>query len=273
MSTEKRKINVGILPEQKDDYSQFEEEEFRWDRIIPAGVTLLLIIVFALYWLVADPESPSDTAQKPSTNEALAVTNTKTVQAANPVIVKNEEKATELKEVTLKLATSKPGSIESANVQQAEPVEVPANKVEAEQKKQDDHVNAITKPVATVQKTAKHSPVEILDARIKKAQLSSNLEKGMPVDKLSSQVLMSQEGIIKVHLFTEMENLRGQYLLHDWYRNGERQARVKIPVNYDHQRSSSSKFINQQMLGTWTVKVIDEQGKHYIYASFEVIAP
>jgi len=270
MSTETRKINVGILPEQKDDYSQFEEEEFRWDRIIPAGITLVLIIVFALYWLVVGSESPSTIEQKPSHKKNLDATTTTTVKAAPLVIVKNEDKATELKEIPLKPTTTKP---QSTNTKQIEPVKVPANKVEAEQKNQADHVKAIIKPVAMVQTITQHSPVEILDTRIKKAQLSSNLEKGMPVDKLSSQVLMSQEGIIKVHLFTEMENLRGQYLLHDWYRNGERQARVKIPVNYDHQRSSSSKFINQQMLGTWTVKVIDEQGKHYIYASFEVIAP
>ena len=70
-----------------------------------------------------------------------------------------------------------------------------------------------------------------------------------------------------------MENLRGQNLFHYWYLNGEKHARVRVPVNHNQQRSSSSKFINKQMLGKWTVQVLDDQGKAYVEASFDVVNP
>ncbi len=39
-----RKLHLGPLPEQRDDYSQYEQTVIRWDRIgVMAGVTLLVV--------------------------------------------------------------------------------------------------------------------------------------------------------------------------------------------------------------------------------------
>jgi len=251
MSTDKRKVHVGLLPEQTEDYSQYEESELNWGRIIPAAILVVVIVIFSMYSLLESEEAP--------TNKIEPVSNTE--QILNNATTKNS-------------VASAPDKVQSP-VKTAEPV------TKATIKEDSSLINKVNvKLVESVHKNKPRphqkspgTPVKILDAHIKKAQLSSNLIKGIPVDSLSPQVLMSEEGIIRVHLYTEMENLRGQNLFHYWYLNGEKQARVRVPINHDHQRSSSSKFINKQMLGKWSVQVLDDQGKAYIEVNFEVISP
>ncbi|MFT6121745.1 MAG: hypothetical protein ACJAWS_000158 [Oleiphilaceae bacterium] len=279
MSTDKQKINVGLLPEQTEDYSQYEENELNWGRIIFAAVIAVIIAIFSIYYLLTSEEAPtnelktaSSMAQAPNNAhtkipatrdpEKVQLTPQAATQATKPEPLKKVVEANLPKSVDVPLVKKIAKKEETPLIQQA-----PTNtKVEANK-----HIAKAHQKTPYMHQVKAVSPVEILDTRIKKAQLSSNLVKGLPVDTLSSEVLMSEEGIIRVHLYTEMENLRGQNLFHHWYLNGEKQARVRIPVNHKTQRSSSSKFINKQMLGKWTVQVLDEQGKAYIEVNFEVI--
>ncbi len=115
------------------------------------------------------------------------------------------------------------------------------------------------------------APVRRLREGISRALLTLDLKDREPGEALGAQVAMNDEGIIKVILFTEMEGLRGKVLHHEWFRNEQRMARVRIPVNTETQRSHSSKFINRQMLGDWMVKVVDDKGDVYATAAFEVV--
>jgi hypothetical protein len=287
MSTDKRKINVGLLPEQSEDYSRYEESELNWGRIIFAAVIVLIIVVFSIYSLLKSEEVPTNKLNSLSSIEqAPKNINTPTTPTIEPKKAQLKTKATdpEAKPQPLtEVAEAKtPKSVEA-------PLEKEITKKEAslliEKVTTNSEVETILAPKTHQKKTSPQqtqayvhpvktvSPVKILDKRIKKAQLSSNLIKGLPIDSLSSQVHMSEEGIIRVHLYTEMEDLRGQNLFHHWYRNGEKQASVRVPVNHNHQRSSSSKFINKQMLGKWTVQVLNEEGKAYIEVNFEVVKP
>jgi len=288
MSTDKRKINISILPEQTENYSQYEESEFNWGRIIPAVVLVLIIVASTLYLLLKNEEAPTNKIDSVDSTEQIPnKPNTETSASSEP-----EKNQTTLKEtvpsVTKLEPITKATEANASKLNKAQPEKKTTKAVDAPLiKKMASNIKVDAKPVTeahqkkptTQQKkpdihlTKAVSPVKILDTHINKAQLSSNLVKGLPVDNLSSQVLMSEEGIIRVHLYTEMENLRGQSLFHHWYLNGEKQARVRVPINHNQQRSSSSKFINRQMLGKWTVQVLDEQGKAYIEVNFEVVSP
>ena len=253
MNTAKRKINVGLLPEQTEDYSQYEESELNWARIIMAAA-IVLIMLFSIYAILKnddETESEINTVENTPTESAV----TMPAEDQPPTVALNKPEAI----ATHSTATSKQTNIAPKKTKTTHPVPTVKPLASASVKKAKPH----TKQTKT--------PIKILDSRIKKAQLSSNLIKGLPVDTLSSQVSMSDEGIIRVHLYTEMENLRGQNLYHHWYRNGHKQAKVRVPINHNHQRSSSSKFINKHMLGQWTVQVLDDQGKAYIEVNFEVI--
>jgi len=281
MSTAKRKINVGLLPEQTEDYSQYEESELNWGRIIPAAVLAFIIIIFFIYSFLKSEEVPTNNIdsivsheQKPNITKTKASAtsepekNQATLKNVTPSVHKSESLAK-----TAEANTAKPDETlltKKATIKVASPLIREAatiTKVDAKPTTKTQQKKPYIHQINTV------PPVKILDTHIKKAQLSSDLIKGMPIDALSSQVFMSDEGIIRVHLYTEMEDLRGQNLFHHWYLNGVKQARVRIPINHNHQRSSSSKFINKQMLGKWVVQVLDEQGKAYIEVNFEVVSP
>lgn len=273
MSTDKqRTVKIGILPEQTEDYSQYEESELNWGRISAAGILALIVLAVLIYVLLGnndnDVTSPSKTVVLPTINH------NEIEKAPTPTPTKTVEKVTQESKKMLPVDLKKTN--EAVSPQVSIPVkQAPSNtaKTDLPIAKTEQKIAASQQSHAQTHPTKIVTPVKILDPRIKKAQLSSKLIKGLPVDSLLSKVQMSQEGIIRVHLYTEMENLRGQDLYHHWYRNGEKQARVRIPVNHNHQRSSSSKFINKQMLGQWAVQVLDEQGKAYIEVNFEVVNP
>jgi len=112
--------------------------------------------------------------------------------------------------------------------------------------------------------------VLIVNSAIKDAVLSLSIKNDVPGEPLKHSVNMQDQSLIKVILYTEMQGLKGKVLYHEWYRDGVKQARVKIPVNVKNQRSYSSKFIDKYMQGKWQVKVIDSAGEPYVLADFEV---
>ena len=277
MSTEKRTIKVGILPEQTEDYSRYEESELNWGRIVSAA-TLLLIIVSIFIFLFKSSDNATINTPDPSQNESYTedIARLKSPSVQPNIAASKTSSTPKVVSEEPSIQTAKANGVASIAVistaavdpKQNAPLSQPSEVASAAaQKTEAQDLHRATHPVKLIK------PVKVLNSNITVAQLSSNLIKGRPVDSLPAEILMSEEGIIRVHLYTEMTNLRGQNLYHHWYRNGVKQARVRVPINHNNQRSSSSKFINKQMLGKWSVQVLDEQGKAYIEANFEVIKP
>ena len=112
--------------------------------------------------------------------------------------------------------------------------------------------------------------VSIRSPNIKRAQLTSNVVNGQPVDQIGPIIAMNQQGMVKVFLWTEIDDLKGRKLFHDWYWGGERRFHARIPVTRNHQTGTSIKFIERSMTGPWEVKVIDNYKRVYAEARFEV---
>jgi hypothetical protein len=113
--------------------------------------------------------------------------------------------------------------------------------------------------------------IKLLSDGIVHAQLAHALDnEKKPVDTLTKSLRMNAEGLLRVYLYTEIRGLSGTTLYHTWYLNGDRMARVRIPVVRDDYRASSSKFIDTMMLGTWQVTITDDSGKPYADVSFVV---
>lgn len=261
--TAKGKLNVGSLPEQSDDYSQFEESSLRWDRIILVALAVIVMIV-TLYTLFS-----GEASKQPSTT----MTETQPVVPVDPPSLSPEKQLSALPKTISDVAhQEKQAPSPETKYQTA------ANAQEARSQEQQTTVvkpaaGRDAKVIAPGKKTVEPSPIHISNPGIIQAQLSANINDARSVDITGHEVSMSGQNVIKVILFTEMDGLRGRVLYHDWYRNNIRQARVKIPVNVSPQRSTSSKYINQQMLGAWQVKVVDETDTLYLQADFNVISP
>jgi hypothetical protein len=67
--------------------------------------------------------------------------------------------------------------------------------------------------------------------------------------------------ISKIYFFTDMRNFQGQTLTHQWSLNGWVAQSIPFEVKGNRWRVSSNKSLKPRSKGTWTVKVLDEQGK------------
>jgi len=272
----KNKINLNPLPQQADDYSRYEDNEFRWDRIIAAILVISLVIV-ALGYLVFSSDEVINKSELKS--KALEISDTsglkntpkEVIQTEAPLFLEKAEKVSSSKHTAeiLKAIPLENNSKMSVSQQPTKPIKL------KREEKIDAKLAVIAKPLVVETVTdvqTRPASVLIVNSAIARANLSLSIKKDEPGRALNHSIVMPEKGIIKVILFTEMNDIRGRTLFHEWYLNGKRQARVRIPVNVSHQKSFSSKFINQQMLGQWLVKVVDENGEPYILADFEVVS-
>lgn len=112
--------------------------------------------------------------------------------------------------------------------------------------------------------------VTIESDHLKRAVLSRKLQDKEPAGELPAEVTMNNEGIIRVYFFNELENLKGQTVFHDWYRDDERVARVTMRPRGNSLRASSAKYINRNMLGQWRVEATTKSGDRLGSGHFNV---
>ena len=269
--SQKKKLILGPLPEELD-LSQYEETVTRWDRVIGVALVGLILLSALIYIFLPEAEQASEQtseqvsapaeAQAPVSSGANPPAESSLVMPEEPVVA--EEKTTEISEKELPSVAQDPIETSPAEAESSVPTQPVSENTEA------TSVDSPQKPAADSEALAELS---IKHPAISQAVLTLELNNDKPGSPLPAELALPESGITKVILFTEMQGLRGQTLFHDWYRNGVRQARVKIPVNVNTQRSFSSKFINTQMTGDWQVKVVDAKAILYAEAGFSILAP
>ncbi|GEM_PF-1182087 len=243
-----QKIKVGPLPKQAENYGHFEEEKILWGRVLAFALIVVVALGFGVKILTSSPEVEMTVPVLPAMPQVKSVTEYREPARATA------ESSNATPEPPAQELLSEGVSVDSASTVADLSVErVPGEAIPAAQ------------PLAQV-----ISPISTYHEGMAVAALTYELKDGRPVDSLGYNIPMNDEGIIKVILFTQMNGLKGTVLFHDWYRADKRMARVKIPVNVKDQDSYSSKFINTQMLGHWTVKIVDGNGDLYAEANFSV---
>lgn len=270
----KRKIALGPLPEQREDYSHYEESFVRWDRIVGFGLLVLVVLLLLISLSTAnkddaldfdEAETPLDSSIKEPKIAVIEKTDDPdSVKQASPKPEVTVPPLGELKPEELAQLVSTPKVVE-------EPKEIKAPAPEAKPLETDSDESVNAQPAVKISEASPAS-VLIINSAIKEAVLSLSIKNDVPGEPLQHRVVMPESGLIKVILHTEMHGLRGATLYHHWYREGVRQAKVRIPVNVAKQKSYSSKFIDKHMLGAWQVKVLDASGELYILADFEVVS-
>lgn len=270
--SQKKKLILSPLPEQTDDYSRYEESETRWDRIIALVVILVLFIGVLIYFLVSDDEGNATKVLDTTISEEQ-VSDLEPEEISSPVVQDNIEKADVLTQSIEQKSASvdaKSDDISSKEASSKSELEQP---VMADLGANAQIENVVKKASETRASKVRSAQIKIQNNALTRAVLTLKIKDKEPRGSIPYELALPEEGIVKVILFTEMKGLRGKKLYHEWYRNGVRQARVRIPVNVDKQSSYSSKYINVQMLGDWQVKVVDEKQNAYALAEFKVVLP
>lgn len=97
---------------------------------------------------------------------------------------------------------------------------------------------------------------EMLQGSVARSVFTSDIQDREPVDQLT-QVSAPNE---QVYFFTELKDLDGQTVKHRWRYQGEVVAEVAFNVRGSRWRVWSSKNLQPDQLGTWTVEVVNGNG-------------
>lgn len=140
----------------------------------------------------------------------------------------------------------------------AEPAVLPETEVPAEQPSSAPDVAA----------GSSHGAVAILDERVGRAQLTTNVVNREPVDELSQSVHTASSGEDYIYFFTEIRELAGQTIVHRWEHGGSVVASVPFRIGGNRWRVFSRKSIAADQTGQWTVTAVGPHGDVLARAAF-----
>lgn len=116
-----------------------------------------------------------------------------------------------------------------------------------------------TSPINSIPNTTVTPPVPIpapLPAQVSRATFTTGLVAREPINQVS-RINAGQT----VYYFTELTGLQGHVVTHRWEYNGQFQLGMQFPVSGERWRVQSSKSITPNMVGTWSVTVINDNGQ------------
>ncbi len=263
-----KKIAVGPLPPPKEDFTQYEETKILWGRL-----ALMFGGVFALAF------AGLHTLFSPATEERVVSVIEQRRMAERELLLSTQAPQTNAVVASVQEVATLDGSVtepQAAVIEINQGEDAVTELVDAAQVSPFANNAAVEVPRAASLRNkeamAPVSAVTTLHPGIRAATLASNVDsKRQPDDVLGYEVSMNGEDLIKVVLHTQLQNIKGVTLYHEWHRGDQRYARVRIPVTSKEQGSYSSKFIDQYMTGEWSVQVRDEQGELYAMANFKVV--
>ena len=278
--TQKNNLAIRIQVKKKPLPAQVKaaDVEILWGRIAAAVLGVIMLLVIGVWMWLHSPSSHAPPSKKSS--NALTATEVQSSSSA-PATVTAEVPEPVPETVASEIAqiTAAPEPAVGADALPAGSAQAVANTLEPSPAKPIN--NAKTSPVRPQASTAKAAnvtsnqplaEVKINSALITSAALSTEISKRMPGAPLPQVVHLNGAPLLTLYFFTHYQNAKGQWLYHDWYRNGKRIARIKSRPHLKAFKAYSSKYIDKFMLGDWQVKVSDQQGKVLAAASF-TLAP
>lgn len=107
------------------------------------------------------------------------------------------------------------------------------------------------------------------DADVARAGFTTEIIAREPAD----QIVILREPANEVYYFTDLRNMEGRTITHQWEFDGKVVSEVAFDVAGPRWRVHSKKALDASMLGTWTVIVRDESGWPLHATLFEYEAP
>lgn len=162
-------------------------------------------------------------------------------------------------------------SVETASTDRNKQAEVGARPATATTRAPSPAVRPNAAPAGNAAVPAQQpAKVEVLSDHLLHAQLSNRLVNRTPLDQASAVIPMNEEGLVTVYFYTELQDLQGETVYYNWYRDDKRVARVRARPQRPITRAYSSKFIDRHMLGQWRVELDSADGETLARAEFEI---
>ena len=123
---------------------------------------------------------------------------------------------------------------------------------------------------------AEHSPqthfpkTEPLNPHIARAQLARGINKLKPYGRIDFPFLVENSKTRGLYFFTEIIDMRGSTVFHEWLREGKSIYKRKMIIRGDRWRFYTSKLFTRTSVGQWQVRVITKQGEVLHKINFSV---
>ena len=136
--------------------------------------------------------------------------------------------------------------------------------------------NISSKPLVNIkenniEKELKIVPEILSNKNIVRAVLAKGIYDKEPVGDLVLPLVLNKVEASRVYYFTEIINMKGQYLYHQWLRNDQEVYKRKISILGNRWRASTNKLIVYSKVGNWTVRLVNKQGVILNEIQFEAI--
>lgn len=102
--------------------------------------------------------------------------------------------------------------------------------------------------------------VKATDSRIVRALLTTGMEGKEPVNVVKKSLSATRKKAVNIFYFTELVNMKGQYVYHYWLRGKKLIRKKKIKILGQRWRAATSKLINFSRVGVWRVRLVNQQG-------------
>ena len=233
--------------------------EWNLKRIIYAVIVVLIFIILPAYYFNLEDDSTKndDTTGIESEPEQQK-------QAVTKEIV--------VEQVTPQALSKEPATLgehsKAKNVLEKEPVvRLPL---------EDSAVQTEIKPKAVVMdraaqyKTPQQAiKTEYLNPHIARAELAQGINKLRPYGRVELPFLVGEK-TRGLYFFTEIKNMKGNSVFHEWLREGKSIYKRKVIIRGNRWRFYTSKLFTQTSIGQWQVRVITKQGEVLHEINFSV---
>jgi hypothetical protein len=112
----------------------------------------------------------------------------------------------------------------------------------------------------------------ILDRKVIRASLNNKPKDNEPGEPIKSPLRVIPNQSQEVFYFSEIKNMRGRPLFHQWSRNGQIVHQKQLDIKDKIAKVWSSKTLSAKDKGEWQVRLTDRKGKVYSEANFLVNA-
>lgn len=99
-----------------------------------------------------------------------------------------------------------------------------------------------------------------LNPYIARAQLAQGVTKLEPYGNIELPILVDSSKAYGVTYFTEVINMQGAAIYHEWLKEGHSVYKRKINIRGNRWRISTSKLFPYNSIGRWQVRTITQQG-------------
>lgn len=96
----------------------------------------------------------------------------------------------------------------------------------------------------------------LAESFVARAQFATDVIDREPIDDIGNLVKVEYGEIQRVYFFTDLREMSGHQVIHQWKLDGEAQADVAFEIGGDRWRVWSSKRLMPGFDGTWSVDVV-----------------